>query len=130
MPIQSTFQATETVKTPSRPSAEITVPQLKPAMNRTQAQTGKLSETPPQAVQPDAKPVTQPAVPVPAGKPVLKVDGIAYQDSDVESFAMVNGVAVSKGSVIEGARVEEIQKDRVKFSRGGEKFEVILEKSN
>jgi hypothetical protein len=32
--------------------------------------------------------------------------------------------------VIEGARVEEIQKDRVRFSRGGERFEIILDKSN
>jgi len=62
-------------------------------------------------------------------KPVLKVHGIAFQDG-AESAAVVNGVTVSNGSVIEGARVEEIQKDRVRFSRGGETFDIILDKSN
>ena len=130
MPVQPAVQATDAVKTLPRPAAEKPVPQLKPAVSRPQAQVGKPSGTPPQAVLPEAKPETQPAVPVPAGKPLLRVDGIAFQDNSVDSFAMVNGVTVSKGSVIEGVRVEEIQKDRVKFSRGGEKFEVFLEKSN
>jgi type II secretory pathway component PulC len=62
-------------------------------------------------------------------KPVLKVHGIAFQDG-AESVAVINGIAVSKGSVIEGARVEEILKDRVRLSRGGETFEIILDKMN
>jgi general secretion pathway protein B len=61
--------------------------------------------------------------------PLLKVHGIAFQDG-ADSVAVVNGITVSNGSVIEGARVEEIQKDRVRFSRGAEKFEIILDKSN
>jgi len=71
-----------------------------------------------------------PAVVITPGPPVLKVLGIAFQDGSTNSVAVVNGVAVTKGSVIEGVRVEEIQKDRVKFSRGGETFEIILDKSN
>jgi type II secretory pathway component PulC len=62
-------------------------------------------------------------------KPVLKVNGIAFQDG-ADSVAVINGITVSNGSVIEGARVEEIHKDHVKFSRDGEKFYIILEKSN
>lgn len=62
-------------------------------------------------------------------KAVLKVHGIAFQDG-AESAAVVNGITVSNGSVIEGAKVEEIQKDRVRFSRGGEMFDIILDKSN
>ncbi len=58
------------------------------------------------------------------------MEGIAFQDGGTDSVAVVNGAAVSKGSVIEGARVEEILKDRVKFSRGSEKFEIILDKTN
>jgi len=61
--------------------------------------------------------------------PVFKVNGIAFQDG-ADSVAVVNGITVSAGSIIEGAIVEEIQKDRVKFSRGGEKFVIILDKSN
>jgi type II secretory pathway component PulC len=64
-----------------------------------------------------------------AANPVLKLHGIAFQDG-AESAAVVNGVTLSNGSVIEGARVVEIQKDRVRFRRGGETFEIILDKAN
>ena len=92
----------------------------------------KSAEIVPQTVPAEPKSVS-PSVPVaplvaPA-KPVLKVTGIAFQDG-ADSVAVINGVTVSNGSVIEGARVEEIQKDRVIFSRGGEKFDSILDKSN
>lgn len=64
-----------------------------------------------------------------AGTPVLKVNGIAFQEG-LDSVAVVNGVPVSKGSIIEGVRVTEIQKDRVQFSHQGTAFEVSLGKSN
>ena len=87
-----------------------------------------------------AKPITHPTTPQPtrqpppvqvttqqAQRPNLKVLGIAYQAGDAASnLAIVNGTPVSAGGMIEGARVEEIQKDRVKFSMGGERFEVML----
>jgi hypothetical protein len=47
-----------------------------------------------------------------------------------ESLAIVNGVTVYVGAVVEGARVEEIGKDRIRFSYGGERFEVPLGASN
>ena len=62
--------------------------------------------------------------------PLIKVNGIAFQGNGPGSVAVVNGVPVANGSMIEGARVEDIQKDRVRFSYGGEKFEVDLGKSN
>ena len=92
----------------------------------------KSTEIVPHAVPPGPEPVSPPVpgVPlVPPARPVLKVDGIAFQDG-ADSVAVINGVTVSNGSVIEGARVEEIQKDRVRFSRGGERFEIVLDKSN
>jgi len=67
--------------------------------------------------------------PIVAARPTVRVNGIAYQDGS-DSVAVINGVPVSRGAVIEGARVEEIQRDRVLFSYGGEKFEVNLGKSN
>jgi len=86
-----------------------------------------------QSIGPEPLPV--PPAPVTSsaaitGRPALKVNGIAYQDGSKDGVAVVNGVAVSRGSVIEGAKVEEIQKDRVRFSRGADKFEVILQKSD
>jgi hypothetical protein len=86
--------------------------------------TQTLSSEPKKGVA--AVPVAPVVIPA---NPVLKVHGIAFQDG-ADSVAVVNGITVSNGSVIEGARVEEIQKDRVRFSRGAEKFEIILDKSN
>ena len=67
--------------------------------------------------------------PIVPARPLVRVNGIAYQDGS-DSVAVINNVAVSRGAVIEGIKVEEIQRDRVLFSYGGEKFEVSLGKSN
>jgi len=58
-------------------------------------------------------------------RPLLKVDGIASQEG-TDNVAMINGVQATKASVIEGARIEAILKDRVVFSLGNDRFEVLL----
>ena len=86
--------------------------------------------------QSEVKRPVAPIQPAPAIRPVavivpaLKVNGIAFQDESADRVAIVNGISVSSGSMIEGAKVEDIQKDRVMFSYGGEKFDVALGKSN
>ncbi|MFZ2949779.1 MAG: general secretion pathway protein GspB [Desulfuromonadaceae bacterium] len=65
-----------------------------------------------------------------AAVPSLRVNGIAFQNSGADSMAIVNGVPVSHGSVIEGTTVEEVRKDRVLFQQNGEKFEIMLGQSN
>ncbi len=62
--------------------------------------------------------------------PTLRVNGIAFQDGAADSVAVINGVPVSSGAIIEGAKVEVIQKDRVRFSYKGEIFDIALGKSN
>lgn len=62
--------------------------------------------------------------------PVLRVNGIAFQEGISDSMAVVNGIPVSAGSVIEGVKVEVIQKNRVRFNYNGETFEIPLGKSN
>lgn len=68
------------------------------------------------------------AAPMPP-MPTLRVDGIAFQDGS-DGVAVVNGIQVSKGSSIDGARVDEVQRDRVLFSHEGKKIEIQLGKSN
>jgi type II secretory pathway component PulC len=68
-------------------------------------------------------------IPIVSARPVVRVNGIAFQDGS-DSVAVINGVPVSRGALIEGIKVEEIQRDRVQFSYDGEKFEVNLGKSN
>lgn len=63
-------------------------------------------------------------------RPALTVNGIAFQDGGRNNMAMINEITVSSGDMIEGVKVEEIQKNRVIFSQGGEKFEIRLNKSN
>lgn len=63
--------------------------------------------------------------------PALRVNGIAFQDGNTaDSVAIINGVPVSSGASIEGVKVDEIHKNRVKFSYNGEKFEIPLGQSN
>jgi len=62
--------------------------------------------------------------------PTLRVNGIAFQNSSADSMAIVNGMPVSSGSIIEGVTVEEVRNDRVLFRRNGEKFEILLGQSN
>lgn len=101
--------------------------QQSPTLNKTM--------TPPIQVSPPL-PVSEPEPRVSTSKsalttrPVLTVNGIAFQEGGNENLAVINGITVSNGSVIEGIKVEGIQKDRVHFSQGGEKFEIILNKSN
>ncbi|MBL0226458.1 MAG: hypothetical protein IPQ16_13075 [Geobacteraceae bacterium] len=113
----------------SRPTAQLT-DKPGPSARPLERQPHRV-DLPSQKIPPKPQPLipvsTPEAMKVPAA---LKVDGIAFQDGTADSVAVVNGVAVSKGSLIEGARVEEVLKDRVKFSRGDEKFEIILERSN
>lgn len=61
---------------------------------------------------------------------VLEVNGIAYQGENGDSIAVINGVSVSKNSVIEGFTVQNIHQDRVTFSKSGKNFDVELGKTN
>ena len=62
--------------------------------------------------------------------PALRVNGIAFQNSAADSMAIVNGVTVSSGSIIEGVTIEEVRKDRVLFKRNSDRFEIQLGQSN
>ncbi len=62
--------------------------------------------------------------------PPLRVSGIAYQGEGADSVAMINGVPLSRGEVINGVKIEEIHKTMVRFSYNGEKFDIPLGQSN
>jgi len=114
-------------KSPSPPRPPVRPPQALRADPDTTA--ARIAPTVPQPFSQPAPPAPVSAVAAPVKPPILKVHGIAFQDG-ADSVAVINGVTVTKGSMIEDVRVEEILKDRVRFSRGGEKFEIVLEKSN
>lgn len=97
--------------------------------------TPKPSPTPPnlpETLKKRAKPepTQEDTTSVKVATPKLTVDGIAYHMGSTESLAVVNGVAVYVGTTVEGVKVEEIAKDRIRFSHAGKSFEVLLGKSN
>lgn len=62
--------------------------------------------------------------------PTLRVNGIAFQNSNADSMAIVNGIPVSSGQKIEGVTIEEVRKDRVVFQKNEDRFEILLGQAN
>jgi general secretion pathway protein B len=76
------------------------------------------------AFQVKPAPSLQPAVT--PGLPVLQVTGIGWQKDNANRLAIVNGRPVVAGNVVEGAKVEEILPDRVRFSINDRSFEIAV----
>ena len=58
--------------------------------------------------------------------PSLKLSGILWHEEPSERRAMINGMILSEGSVIEGMKVLEIQPTRVRLSHNGRPFEISI----
>jgi general secretion pathway protein B len=85
----------------------------------------------PKAPAKHAPPVsTNPGKSIPAspGKPLpeLTVAGIAWQKDTALRLAIVNGIPVREGGVVNGVTVREILPDRVRFSVNGKNFDLPL----
>jgi general secretion pathway protein B len=63
-------------------------------------------------------------VPVPAD---VKLSGIAWQDERSGRRAVINGFLLKEGAVVSGAKIIDIQADRVRFSSTGGHFEIRLD---
>jgi general secretion pathway protein B len=75
--------------------------------------------------------VTQPAPQTPAtahapARPQLVISGIVYQEEPESRIAIINALPTMTGTLIDGARVEEIRAGSVVFSYAGERFEVFF----
>jgi len=86
---------------------------------------------PPRAPQPQAAlpPRPEPAPAPQASKislPDLNVTGIAWEKDSPVLLAIVNGTSVVEGSLVNGAKVEKILPDRVRFTFENRSFEVPL----
>lgn len=122
VPVEDTTASIMPVE-PPRPRA----PHVKPLKHSRPATPVVSGQPKPGAVvaPPAAAPIT------PARRvPLLRVDGIAYHFGSADSLAVVNGTTVYVGAVVEGAKVEDIGKDRIRFSYEGERFDIPLGKSN
>ncbi len=126
-----------TAPAPSLPPVEI-VRDIPVASRTVTRQTSLTSKPAPQLTKPapagqqhaTVEPAKEKAPPAPAkpSRPTLSVGGIAWQQNNSLRLAVVNGMSVSEGAIVEGARVEEILPDRIRFSFRNEHFDVPLEK--
>jgi len=101
-----------------------------PAVAPTARSAIRPAETTAVVKAPESKPPAEPAaaavVQQQAARPHLTVSGIVFQSDRQARLAVVNDLPVMEGTVIEGARVEEILADRVRFAWEGGSFEVEL----
>ena len=97
-------------------------PQLPPAEMPAQKSIPVKVKSAPESPKPEAKAAT---VTNRTGGAGITVSGIAWQDERHLRRAVINGSLVGEGVEIQGAKVVEIRENRVRFSRGGEIFEVV-----
>ena len=58
--------------------------------------------------------------------PSLNISAIVWYEEPSKRFAMINGLIVAEGAVVEGMKVEEIYPDRVRFLHDGQYFEISI----
>ena len=146
----------ETVSTNQQPvstkSQQISVPSVSPgslpSISSTVVRTEPVPPSPSIKVEKQSSPINSlprqperesgqiknppepPQLPVPSTPPQLKVAGIAWQKGNAERMAIVNGKPVTEGAVVEGAKVEEIFPDRVRFSYDEKTFDIPIGKTS
>ena len=58
--------------------------------------------------------------------PSLKLSGILWHEEPSERRAMINGMILNEGAIIEGAKIVEILPTRVRLSHDGKPFEISI----
>jgi general secretion pathway protein B len=90
-----------------------------------------VESSPPASVSPQPQsslPATDRSKDKPSPVQTFTINGIAWQKDSASRLAVVNGVPVREGGIVEGAKIEQILQDRVIFSLGGKSFEAALER--
>jgi len=77
---------------------------------------------PEKATPPVERPLQAPAKPSPS----LNISAIVWYEEPSRRFAMINGLIVTEGSLVEGMKVEEIYPDRVRFLRQNQHLEILI----
>jgi len=138
---------THTALQPQRPTTPAPPPRMEPSVQPTPKRTIRALPSPSPVLpketpsidmhypQTQASPPPPPSFPPPPGQdakqigPSLTLSGIGWRKDSADRLAIVNGRPVREGETIDGARVEEIYPDRVRFSVGDRTVEVSLGRS-
>lgn len=121
-PLPSTLESIAAV-TPARSA----IPTAAPRQTAPAQPAAALTAAQPEPVEPAQK-AAPPHTAEGSQLPAISVSGIAWQKDNSARLAVVNGASVAEGNTVEGARVDEIFPDRVRFSYRKESFEVSLGK--
>jgi type II secretory pathway component PulC len=77
---------------------------------------------PPNTIKlPDQPPARSAATPL-----SLRISGIIWSEDPSKRIAVINGITVTEGSIIEGAKVVEVHPNRVRFFHKNRFFEIPL----
>ena len=124
MPVQATVPAVAppAVLKPAVPAAQAYAASEEdgdaPASSRPRRSAAAVKELP--VVQKQSVQI----VPAPAD---IKLSGIAWQDERGGRRAVINGFLLKEGAAVSGAKIIDIQADRVRFSSSGGQFEIRLD---
>ena len=78
------------------------------------------------APQKTADKTAEPARKETAAAPPLKLSGILWYDNPSQRRAVINGMALPEGSVIEGVQILEIHPARVRLSHNGRSYDIAM----
>ena len=141
--VQATAPAIQVKPSPAAtPATAAVAPAMKGPAAKSPAPTAKVRLLPGAVVVPSAPVPGTPAqaavamephppvaaAPATTGKTrsEIRVTGIAWQKDGESSAAIVNGLPVQQGSMVDGFKVEEIYQDKVRFSGTNGSLEVPL----
>jgi type II secretory pathway component PulC len=62
----------------------------------------------------------------PPAAPSIRISGIVWSEEPSRRLAVINGIALTEGALIEEVQVLEIYPTRVRFSHQGRPFEIHL----
>jgi general secretion pathway protein B len=128
-PHQSAAPSAAPAPLPSLPSPVARIRALPLSPSSHVAKQAHPTNSVPRQRQAESRQADEPAQsPHSPGIPALKVTGIGWQKDNSDRLAVVNGRSVTEGAVVEGARVEEIFPDRVRFTFNDRTFEITLGK--
>ncbi len=113
------IQAPVKSKKPAAPSVESKGDEIKIKQNVTVKGADIVPE---KAKIPPEPPAREPATTLPS----LNISAIVWYEEPSRRFAMINGLIVTEGSVVEGMKVEKIYPDRVRFLHRNQHFEIFI----
>ncbi len=118
---------------PAAPLAQSEIHETKAKQNVAAKETDLPAEQPRLPAEPSRQPSekprasAEPSAPASAkALPTMNISAIVWYEEPSKRFAMINGLIVMEGAVIEGMKVEEIFPDRVRFLHQTQHLEIHI----